>query len=452
MNRKILIVDDEISILESLGLILKHAKYEVDTCIDGFSALEKISKSNYDLILLDIKMPQMDGLEVLERIKISHPEQVVIMISGHGNIETAVEATKKGAYYFLEKPLPDIPELLLTIHNAIEYKISKEELINLKRELIQSNEIVGQSPGIQNVIELIEKLKNINLNVLITGESGTGKSLVAKQIHYKSDRSDKPFIVINCATLKEENALEELFGHYEKGNVRIQGKFSEAEGGTILFDEITNLSADIQSIMLKVIDEGKFNRIGQNEEIKTDVRFLFTTNKDIQAEILEGRFREDLFHRINVMNINVPSLRERISDISVLVDYFVEQICRIYNLSDKKFTPEALERMKLFRWPGNVRELKNIIERLLITADKNEVNAEDIEIPDTKHSKELNDLLNKNLSLNDFQNDSERIFILKMLGDYKYNISQTAEAMKIQRSHLYKLLSKYNIPTPTKVR
>jgi len=452
MSRKILIVDDEISILESLGLILKHAKYEVDTCIDGFTALEKVNKSNYDLILLDIKMPQMDGLEVLERIKISYPEQVVIMISGHGNIETAVEATKKGAYYFLEKPLPDIPELLLTIHNAIEYKISREELNNLKRELIQSNEIVGQSTGIQNVKELIEKLKNINLNVLITGESGTGKSLVAKQIHYKSERSDKPFIVINCATLKEDKALEELFGYYENGIVINKSKFSEAEGGTILFDEITNLSPEIQSILLKVIDEGKFNRVGQNEEIKTDVRFLFTTNKDIQAVIQEGRFREDLFHRINVMNVPVPPLRERISDISVLVDYFISQICKIYNLSDKKFTADALERMKLFRWPGNVRELKNIIERLLITADTNEVNAEDIEIPDAKHSKQLNDLLNKNLSLNDFQNDSERIFILKMLGDYKYNISQTAEAMKIQRSHLYKLLSKYNIPTPTKVK
>jgi len=452
MSRKILIVDDEISILESLGLILKHAKYEVETCLDGFSALDKVSKSNYDLILLDIKMPQMDGLEVLEIIKTSYPEQVVIMISGHGNIETAVDATKKGAYYFLEKPLPDIPELLLTIHNAIEYKISREELINLKRELIQSNEIVGNSAEIQNVNELIEKLKNINLNVLITGESGTGKSLVAKQIHYKSDRSDKPFIVINCATLKENKALEELFGYNENGNVKSKGKFAEAEGGTILFDEITNLSLDIQSILLKVIDEGKFNRAGQNEEIKTDVRFLFTTNKDIQAEIQESRFRADLFHRINVMNVNVPPLRERSSDIRVLVDYFNSQICKIYNLSNKKFSHEALERMKLFRWPGNVRELKNIIERLLITTDTDEVNAEDIEIPDAKHSKELNDLLNKNLSLNDFQNDSERIFILKMLGDYKYNISQTAEAMKIQRSHLYKLLSKYNIPTPTKVK
>jgi two-component system nitrogen regulation response regulator NtrX len=275
---------------------------------------------------------------------------------------------------------------------------------------------------------------------------------VAKQIHYKSERSDKPFIVINCATLKEDKALEELFGYYENGIVINKSKFSEAEGGTILFDEITNLSPEIQSILLKVIDEGKFNRVGQNEEIKTDVRFLFTTNKDIQAVIQEGRFREDLFHRINVMNVPVPPLRERISDISVLVDYFISQICKIYNLSDKKFTADALERMKLFRWPGNVRELKNIIERLLITADTNEVNAEDIEIPDAKHSKQLNDLLNKNLSLNDFQNDSERIFILKMLGDYKYNISQTAEAMKIQRSHLYKLLSKYNIPTPTKVK
>lgn len=452
MSRKILIVDDEISILESLSLILKHAKYEVDTCIDGFSALEQVSKSNYDLILLDIKMPQMDGLEVLERIKKVLPEQIVIMISGHGNIETAVEATKKGAYYFLEKPLPDIPELLLTIRNAIEYKISREELVNLRRELINANEIIGISQGIQNVKDLIEKLKNINLNVLITGESGTGKSLIAWHLHQQSERSDKPFVVINCATLVEDTAQDELFGVFENNRLKSKGKLAEAEGGSIVFDEISNLSMEIQSILLKVIEDGKFNRRGQIVEIRTDNRFVFTTNTDLNNEIQAGRFREDLYHRINVMNISLPPLRERAGDIDLLINYFSNQICKIYNLNPRKFNHSAVERIKSFRWPGNVRELKNFIERLIITVDTLEVKEEDVELPETKHSKELNDLLNKNLSLNDFQNDSERVFILKMLSDYKYNITQTAEAMKIQRSHLYKLLNKYNIPTPSKIR
>jgi two-component system nitrogen regulation response regulator NtrX len=452
MANRILIVDDEESIVESLSLILRHAGYEVDSCYDGIAALSKFSKSSYDLVLLDIKMPKMDGMEVLEKMIEINPEQLIIMISGHGNIETAVEATKKGAYYFLEKPLPDISDLLITLKNAVEFKNSKEELAKYRRELIESYRIIGSSTRIKNVTDLIDKYKDLNLNILITGESGTGKLLVANQLHYNSKRADKPMVVINCANIKDSNADEELFGIVESDVLKRKGKLEEAIGGTILFDEISNMSTDVQSKLLKVIDEGKFSRIGETKDIVTNVRFLFTTNKDLQAEISEGKFREDLYHRINVMNINVPPLRDRMEDIDDLTTYFVFNVCIAYNISVKVFTESAINRMKTFRWPGNVRELKNFIERIIFTVDTEQISVEDIELPETKHSKELNDLLNKFLSLNDFQNESEKMFLLKILQDYKYNISQTAEALKIQRSHLYKLMGKYDIPTPSKIK
>lgn len=452
MANRILIVDDEESIVDSLSLILRHANYEVDYCYDGIAALNKFSKASYDLILLDIKMPKMDGMEVLEKMREIKNDQLIIMISGHGNIETAVEATKKGAYYFLEKPLPDISEMLVTFKNAIDFKNSKDELARYKKDLIESNRIIGSSQKIKNVIDLIEKYKDLNLNLLITGESGTGKLLVANQIHYNSKRADKPMVVINCANIKESNVDEELFGLVDAGELKRKGKLEEAFGGTILFDEISNMNLDVQSKLLKVIDEGKFSRFGETKEINTNVRFLFTSNKDLQVEISDGKFREDLFHRINVMNINIPPLRERIEDISDLTTFFVFHVCVAYNISVKVFSENAINRMKSFRWPGNVRELKNFIERIIFTVDREQISGEDIELPETKHSKELNDLLNKYLSLNEFQNESEKMFLLKILQDYKYNISQTAEALKIQRSHLYKLMSKYDIPTPSKIK
>lgn len=449
---RILIVDDEPSILDSLSLILTHQKYSVDTCFNGFKAIEKVKENDYDLVLLDIKMPQMDGLEVLEKIMGINPRLVVVMISGHGNIETAVESTKKGAYYFLEKPFPDIPELMITIRNAINHKKSIDELYKLKNELIELNTIIGSSPIMKSVKDLIVKFASLNLNVLISGESGTGKMLVANQIHLTSDRSDKPFIIVNCATLDDPKANEQIFGVFEGDSVKVKGKLAEAEGGTLLFDEISNMPLDFQSKILKVIEEGSFSRLGQQNEIRINVRFLFSTNKDLEILINENKFREDLYHRINVLKIVIPSLRERAKDIEDLVSYFSEQLCKIYNLKSKKFTQNALSKLKSFRWAGNVRELKNLVERIIFTVDKEVIDEEDIEFPGSRHSKELNDLLNKDLSLNEFQNESEKLFLVKMLKDYKYNISQTAEALNIQRSHLYKLMNKYNIPTPSKIK
>lgn len=449
---KVLIVDDEQNIVDSLRLILEHEGYSTDSCNDGYSAIEKITDNDYELVLLDIKMPGLDGLETLEKVKQIKPDVVVIMISGHGTIETAVESTKKGAYNFLQKPFPDLPELKIIFKNAIDFKKSRDEIKRLKSGLSEGIELIGTSKEILEVNELIDKYVKVDSNIFISGESGTGKDIIARQLHYKSTRAENAFVKINCANISNDKIDVELFGLFESGKLVMKGKIEEANGGTIYFDEVSNLSLDAQSKLLKVIEENKMTRPGYNKEVSLDLRYIFSTNKDMQQEIADGRFREDLFHRMNVLRINIPSLRERQEDIQILAEYFIDLISKANDVPAKKFSPQALSTLKSFRWPGNVRELKNFIERLIFSLDKTEIEVDDIEYPGTKHNKIISDLVNKNMSLNDFQNETEKIFISKMLNDYKYNVSKTAEALSIQRSHLYKLMSKYNIPLPSKMK
>lgn len=446
---RILIVDDEPGITESLRLVLSGT-YEVDSSLDGFSAIKKVSSEQYDLMLLDIKMPKMDGLEVLEKVKEINPEMMVLMISGHGTIETAVESTRKGAFDFLEKPF-DMSNLLLKINNALELKKSRDEIKKIKNELLESVTLVGESEKMNDVKDKIHKFADLDLNVLISGESGTGKMLAARLLHELSSRADEPFININCATIREDNINEQLFGIYSNDKISVNGKFAEAGKGTILFDEISALSPAVQQIIFKVIEERKFSRAGEHNEIRLEARLLFSTNSDIESLMNDGLFREELYHRINVLNINMPPLREIPDDILLMIDYFSEKICKAYNIRPKKFSDSAKNILKEMRFPGNVRELRNLIERLIFTVDKNEVTEEDIDLPSTKHTKYLNELMNRNLSFNEFQNESEKLYIIKMLNDYKYNISQTADALKIQRSHLYNLMNKYSIPLPSKM-
>ena len=448
---KILVVDDEQSIIDSMSMVLQSEGHDVEGCLNGLCALQNVLRTEYDLILLDIKMPKMDGMEVLEKILEINKDLVIIMISGHGTIETAVEATKLGAYDFLQKPLPDLHELKLTIRNAIEFKKSKDQLKRVKKQFEESNRIIGKSEKIQSVRELIKKFALQNHNVLITGESGTGKEIIARQIHIDSDRADKPFIEINSANLTEDKIDQELFGKVTEDSF-FQGKFEQAEGGTVFFDEISSLGTEIQAKLLEVIDTNRFIRSGTTNNTYVNVRFIFATNAIPEDEIELKHLREDFFHRINVLRVNVPPLRERMEDIPLLLEYFAERTGREGNIASKTFSNGAIDMLLSFRWPGNVRELKNLVERLLITTDKDVIDAEDIELPGTKHLKEFSEMFNKNMSLNDFQNESERIFILKMLNDYKNNISQTASALQIQRSHLYKLMTKYNIPTPSKIK
>ena len=446
---KILIVDDEQNIIDSISMVLGSEGYEIDSSLNGASAIEKVKNIDYDLILLDIKMPKMDGLEVLEKMMEINKNLVVIMISGHGNIDTAVEATKIGAYNFLQKPLPDLHELKLTIKNAIDYKRSKDELRKVKSEFRESNKIIGRSGKRKNVLELVSKFAKLNSNILLTGESGTGKELIARQIHIESDRADFPFIEINSAILSEDKIERELFGIIENNNI-LPGKFELADGGTVFFDEISNLSEEVQTKLLNVIETNSISRIGSNVNIQLDLRFIFGTNKNLSEEVAEKRFREDFYHRINVLHIDIPPLRERPEDIIDLTDFFAEKLCLENNITKKEFTDKAKDLLLSFRWPGNVRELKNLVERIIITNDKDKIDYDDIELPVTKHSKEFSEMFNKNMPLNEFQNESEKIFILKMLNDYKYNISRTAEALQIQRSHLYKLMTKYDIQTKSK--
>ena len=443
---RILIVDDEQSILDSISMILNSEGYATDCCLNGSSALQKAMNTEYDLILLDIKMPKMDGLEVLEKLMEINSDLVVIIISGHGTIETAVEATKKGAYNFLQKPLPDLYELKLTIKNAIEFKKSRDELRRVKKEFRESNRIIGSSDKMRNVLDLVKKFSKLNSNVLITGDSGTGKELMARQIHLDSDRADKQFFEINSANLTEEKIDREIFGIMEN-DIFIPGKFEIADGGTIFFDEISNLSNEVQTKLLNVIESNSISRIGSSVDKNLDLRFIFGTKENLSEEVKEKRLREDFYHRINVLQIDLPPLRERPEDIIELLEYFTEKLCMENKIPKKIFSNEAKDLLLSFRWPGNVRELKNLVERVIITVNKNVIEYEDIELPGSKHSREFSELFNKNMPLNEFQNESERIFILKMLNDYKYNISQTSDALQIQRSHLYKLLTKYNIPT-----
>jgi DNA-binding NtrC family response regulator len=443
---RILIVDDEQSILDSISMILNSEGYVTDSCLNGASALQKTMNTEYDLILLDIKMPKMDGLEVLEKLMEINRDLVVIMISGHGTIETAVEATKKGAYNFLQKPLPDLYELKLTIKNAIEFKKSRDELRRVKKEFRESNRIIGSSDKMKNVLDLVKKFSKLNSNVLITGDSGTGKELIARQIHLDSDRADKQFFEINSANLTEDKIDSEIFGIMEN-DIFIPGKFEIADGGTIFFDEISNLSNEVQTKLLNVIESNSISRIGSSVDKNLDLRFIFGTKENLREEVKEKRMREDFYHRINVLQIDLPPLRERPEDIIELLEYFTEKLCMENKIPKKIFSNEAKDLLLSFRWPGNVRELKNLVERVIITVNKNVIEYEDIELPGSKHSREFSELFNKNMPLNEFQNESEKIFILKMLNDYKYNISQTSDALQIQRSHLYKLLTKYNIPT-----
>lgn len=368
---KILVIDDEKSIRNSLKDVLEYEKYKIEEAEDGMQGLSMIQNNNYDLILCDIKMPKMDGIDVLEMALEKKPESLFVMISGHGTIETAVEALKKGAYDFLEKPI-DLNRLLVTVRNAFDKKGLQEETKKLKRKINakKTTQIIGQSKAINEIKELIEKVAPSEARVLITGNNGTGKELIARQIHELSNRNKGPFIEVNCAAIPSELIESELFGH-EKGaftsaHKQRLGKFEQAIGGTLFLDEIGDMSSSAQAKVLRALQEKKITRVGGEKEISVDVRVLAATNKDLKHEIKEGNFREDLYHRLSVILIKSPSLSERLEDIELLVPHFVSQITEEQGLSKKRFTNQAILELKNYSWPGNIRECRNIVERLLI--------------------------------------------------------------------------------------
>ena len=369
---KILIIDDERFIRASLREILEYEKYEVIEAQDGAEVLQKIKDEEVDLVLCDVKMPILDGMDVLDQVKQLDRSPQFIMISAHGTIETAVEATKKGAFDFISKP-PDLNRLLLTVRNALDKKQLVSETKVLKRKLSKKYDMVGESAALLQVKETIEKVAPTDARVLITGQNGTGKELVAHWVHQKSKRNEDPYVAVNCAAIPSELIESELFGH-EKGaftsaHKQREGKFEQAHLGTLFLDEIGDMSLPAQSKVLRALQEGLITRVGSDKDIKVDVRVLAATNKDLKKEIEAGRFREDLYHRLSVILIQVPALKERRDDIPLLVEKFLEDIAQENGSAKKKMTKEAMDILKEFPWTGNIRELRNVVERLVILGE-----------------------------------------------------------------------------------
>ncbi len=377
---KILVIDDERSIRNTLKEILEFEKFEVDVAEDGPEGLEKIEKNGFDVVLCDIKMPRMDGLEVLEHILKTDPDITVVMISGHGTIDTAVEAIKKGAFDFISKPL-DLNRLLITIRNAMDKTKLVTETRVLKHKVSKTHEMIGESAALEGIREMIQRVAPTDARVFITGENGTGKELVARSLHHQSKRSKGPFIEVNCAAIPSELIESELFGH-EKGSFtsaikQKKGNFELATGGTIFLDEIGDMSLAAQAKVLRTLQENKISRVGGEKEIPVDVRVVAATNKNIQKEIAEGKFREDLYHRLSVILIHVPSLNDRSEDIPLLAKHFLEQLGIEQGMPMKTFSEGSLEELQKITWTGNIRELRNVVERLAILCER-EITREDV--------------------------------------------------------------------------
>ncbi|TVQ11374.1 MAG: sigma-54-dependent Fis family transcriptional regulator [Balneolaceae bacterium] len=448
---KILLTDDESSIRKALREILEYENYEVFEAGSGVECLELIGKENIDLMLLDIKMQGMDGMEVMEKLNEQGHDFPVIMLSGHGNIDAAVQATKLGAFDFLQKP-PDLNRLLISVRNALEKQSLILENKKMRRRISRVNEIIGDSDPIKNIRNTIKKVAPTDARVLITGENGTGKELVARWLHEYSRRNNGPFVEVNCAAIPAELLESELFGH-EKGaftgaaNRRI-GKFEQADGGTLFLDEIGDMSPVSQAKVLRALQENVITRVGGSEAIKVDVRVLSATNKDLKEEIAEHRFREDLFHRLSVIPIHVPPLRERRNDIELLARFFLEELAgRDIIFAGKSFSDEAIVKLKELEWTGNIRELHNVVERLGILSPDNIIDANTIEMlamsklePD-----QFDGMLGDYEDFQEFKEASENLFIKYHLDKNDWNISQTADKIGIQRSHLYNKIKKYQI-------
>jgi two-component system, NtrC family, nitrogen regulation response regulator NtrX len=446
--KSVLIIDDELQICESISMILEYEGYAVEFTTSAKEGLEKFSSKDFSAVLLDIQMPEMNGFEVLKRIKDQKQSASVIIISAHGSVENAIKATRLGAFDFLEKPI-DRDKLLISVRNATESASLKEENEEIKKVWVGDGEILGKSKAIQNVLQLIDKVAPLDTRVLILGENGTGKELVARAIHKKSDRKDKPFVEVNCAAIPNELIESELFGH-EKGSFtgavqqRI-GRFELANNGTIFLDEIGDMSQQAQAKVLRAIEDGKIERVGGGKKIDVDVRLIAATNKNLKEEIEKGNFREDLYHRLNVLPILIPPLRDRAEDIQILVEHFAQDISIKHKKPITKFSEDAIRVLQHQSWTGNVRELRNLVERIIILVDKKEISGKDIDFLFAANQQSVDELVDTSNSFQEFKEKAERVFILKQLRSNDWNISKTAEILEIQRSHLYNKMKKYSI-------
>lgn len=445
--KSILIIDDEQSVRDSIRMILEYEGFEVSQAVDGEIGLKEVEEHHIDLVLLDVKMPGMDGLEVLQEIKKRSPDLPVVMVSGHGTVETAVEATKLGAFDFLSKPL-DRDKLLVVVRNALKTANLSKELRSLEEAVRGKYEILGKSKAINEILSLVKRVAPTDARVMITGENGTGKELVARAIHTGSKRADKPFVEVNCAAIPAELIESELFGH-EKGSftgatTQRFGKFEQADGGTLFLDEIGDMSLPAQAKVLRALEEQTIERVGGNKLITVDVRVLAATNKDLLGENKEGRFRNDLYHRLNVIPVHVPPLRERREDIPILVDAFLADVCSRNGLARKTITPEGMKLLAQRNWPGNVRELRNTVERLVILSSGNEIDVQQLEGGGTG-DEVMEGMLSTAMTFQEFKDKAEAAFIKRQLEANGWNVSKTAEAIEIQRSHLYTKMKRYGL-------
>jgi len=463
---KILIVDDERAIRNTLREILEYEDYQVEDVDNGIDGLDLIKKTDFDLVLCDIKMNKMDGMEVLAEGLAIKPDLPFIMISGHGTIETAVEASKKGAYDFISKP-PDLNRLLITVRNALERGNLVTETKVLKRKVSKVREILGNSPAITKIKDTIERVAPTDARVLVTGANGSGKELVARWLHEKSHRRNAPIIEVNCAAIPSELIESELFGH-EKGSFtsavkqRI-GKFEQATGGTLFLDEIGDMSHSAQAKVLRALQENRITRVGGEKEIEVDVRVVAATNKDLLKEIEAGNFRMDLYHRLSVILIHVPPLTERKEDIPIIAESFCEEICSEYGMPYKKFSEGAIEALKSLPWTGNIRELRNMVERLIILSDK-VITETDVRTfanpagpeaatPSFANGTTSTATVSQTPAINfdqfasfqEYKDNAEKDYIKYKLEKNNWNVSKTADDIDIQRSHLYSKIEKYGL-------
>ncbi|HMK49522.1 MAG TPA: sigma-54 dependent transcriptional regulator [Thermodesulfovibrionales bacterium] len=446
MDTTLLIVDDEEGIRETLAGIFEDEGYNVTAVASGEEALNALKEQSPEIVLLDVWLPGMDGIETLQEIKKAYPGLPVIMISGHGNIELAVKATRMGAYEFLEKPL-SLERVLLVTRRALEKRSLEIENRALKEDVTRKWRLIGNSHKIQQLREQIELAAKSNGRVVILGESGSGKELVAHILHEKSSRVDKPFVEMNCAAIPQELIESELFGH-EKGSFtgafeRKKGKFELADEGTLFLDEVGDMSLSTQSKVLRIIETQEFQRVGGNKNIKVDVRIIAATNKDLREEAKKGNFREDLLFRLNVIPIIVPPLRERKEDIPELVEHFLEYFAAEYGQKPKKLSPDGLSMLQAYTWPGNIRELKNVIERFVIMNPSDNINARNILIGEPTRS----DYFSFD-TLREARDAFERDFIARKLEENNWNISKTAEILDIERSNLHRKIKTFEIRTP----
>ena len=452
MSHRVLIVDDEAGIRQALKQVLEYEDLQVRVAASGGEAISLYSEFKPELVFLDVKMAGLDGLETLTRLRDLDPRAQIVMISGHGTIATAVEATQRGAFDFLEKPL-DTDRLLLTVRNALAHGALVGENARLREAAESRYQMVGDSSALRAVRGLIEKVGPTSARVLITGENGTGKELVARALHEASPRRDRAFVEVNCAAIPSELIESELFGHM-KGSFTgafadRAGKFEQADGGTLFLDEVGDMSLSAQAKLLRVLQEGVVTRIGGSKSIQVDVRVLSATNKDLESEIAEGRFREDLLYRLNVVPIEVPALRERLEDVPDLVAHFAEQLSAGAGVPGKKFADEAVARLQSRSWPGNIRELRNAVERALILAPGKMVTAADVDrlLPAGEAAGALDPA--QAHTFETFKQEAERNFLAQRLREHDWNVSETARALKMPRSNLYKKIERYRLTRET---